>query len=330
MKRPPMKLEALFDVRNGVSGSGLPVSEVPVPDSVPYLRPASTQQRTVAGWVPEKAIGTSNIWPEETLFVSTNGEGSHSYSYVSRFRFACNSDVAVLIPKREMTLNEKIYYARCITMNRYKFSYGRKPKGKRLKKIELPEKVPLWVQQTFVPDNSQLEQAAIQAATPVLEPTRWRSFKLGELFDIRKGQRLTRADMLPGIIPYVGASDAANGVTSYIGQPYIHKGGTISVSYNGSVAEAFYQPVNYWATDDVNVLYPKGFSLTASLALFICTIIRMEKFRFSYGRKWHLERMRDSIIKLPVTADGVPDRAFMEQYIRTLPYSSQLKYDVPE
>jgi hypothetical protein len=91
------------------------------------------------------------------------------------------------------------------------------------------------------------------------------------------------------------------------------------------VAEAFYQPVPYWATDDVNVLYPKGFKLTAATALFICTIIRMEKYRFNYGRKWHLERMRESVIKLPVTKTGDPDWEFMENYIKSLPYSSQIQ-----
>jgi len=324
MKMPPMKLEDLFDVRNGVVSSGLPVSQAPAPNYIPYLRPASTQQRTVAGWVPEEAVGSKNIYSEETLFVSTNGEGSHSYSYVSRFKFACNSDVSVLIPKKEMTLNEKIYYARCITMNRYRFSYGRKPKGDRLKQIELPEQAPVWVHQTFPPSNSKLEQAATQIATPIMDTSNWRFFILGNLFDIQKGQRLTKANMLRGSTPYIGASDTSNGVTAYIGQAPIHEGGTISVSYNGSVAEAFYQPEPFWATDDVNVLYPKGFKLTPEIALFFCTLIRLEKYRFNYGRKWHLERMRDSTIKLPVTQDGNPDWAFMKIYIQSLPYSSQL------
>ncbi|GAA3672719.1 restriction endonuclease subunit S [Acetobacter lovaniensis] len=85
------------------------------------------------------------------------------------------------------------------------------------------------------------------------------------------------------------------------GQAPIHDGGTISLSYNGSVAEAFYQSEPYWATDDVNVLYPRGFSLTAASGLFLCTVIRREKFRFNYGRKWHLERMREAVIRLPAT-----------------------------
>ncbi len=153
----------------------------------------------------------------------------------------------------------------------------------------------------------------------------WKPFRLSELFEIKKGKRLTKADQTEGTTPYIGAIDSNNGVSGYIGQAPIHKGGTISVSYNGSVAEAFFQSEPYWATDDVNVLYPKGFKLTPSLALFICTVIRMEKYRFNYGRKWHLERMRESVIKLPVTAAGLPDWIFMENYMKSLPYGSQLE-----
>jgi type I restriction enzyme M protein len=53
-------------------------------------------------------------------------------------------------------------------------------------------------------------------------------------------------------------------------------------------------------------------------------LIRKEKYRFSYGRKWHLGRMNESLIKLPVTDKGQPDYPFMENYIKTLPYSKQL------
>ncbi len=37
-----------------------------------------------------------------------------------------------------MTLREKLFYAMCISRNRFKFSYGRKPKGEKLERIMLP------------------------------------------------------------------------------------------------------------------------------------------------------------------------------------------------
>ncbi len=142
-------------------------------------------------------------------------------------------------------------------------------------------------------------------------------------FVIKKGKRLTSEDQTDGETPYIGAIDSNNGVSNYIGQPPIHAGGTISLSYNGSVGEAFYQPRAFWATDDVNVLYPK-FDMSEGVGLFLCAVLRREKYRFSYGRKWTLEMMHETAIKLPITSDGAPDWQYMDDYIKSLPYGDCL------
>src|SRR5690349_970520 len=103
---PTMKLEALFEVRNGLPTTGLEILSRPADETIPFLRPASTQQRTIAGWVKRTAIPEGHVFPSETVFVSTNGEGSHTYAYVSSFEFACNSDVSALIPLGAMSLPE--------------------------------------------------------------------------------------------------------------------------------------------------------------------------------------------------------------------------------
>ena len=152
-----------------------------------------------------------------------------------------------------------------------------------------------------------------------LNISEWSKFKLKDLFTIKKGKRLTKEDQTEGMTPYIGAIDSNNGLSSYIGQSPIHKADTISLSYNGSVGEAFFQERDFWATDDVNVLYPK-FSLNKYIALFICTILRAEKFRFFYGRKWTLDQMNETEIKLPCSQTGEPDWDYMENYIKSLPY----------
>lgn len=148
----------------------------------------------------------------------------------------------------------------------------------------------------------------------------WELFRLDEIFEVKKGKRLTSEDQTEGRTPYIGAIDSNNGIANYIGQAPIHQGNTISLSYNGSVGEAFYQPVPFWATDDVNVLYfrkENGVPFNEYIALFICAILRKEQYRYSYGRKWVLEGMRSTIIKLPVK-NSKPDFAFMENYMKSL------------
>jgi len=58
--------------------------------------------------------------------------------------------------------------------------------------------------------------------------------------------------------------------------------------------------------------------------LFLTTLIKKEKYRYNYGRKWSLARMKESIIKLPVSDDGLPDFEWIEQFMLTLPYSKIL------
>ncbi|MFZ7137863.1 MAG: restriction endonuclease subunit S [archaeon] len=136
-------LSDLFDTFNGVPTTGLKrLSKKKDNSYVPLIRPSYRQNTSIGGYVSKNHIDPKFVFPKGTLYVSTNGQGSHTYTYVSVSEFVPNSDVTVLIPKREMGLSEKIYYAQCITKNRYRFSYGRKPKGDRLNSIMLPEHPP--------------------------------------------------------------------------------------------------------------------------------------------------------------------------------------------
>ncbi|MDR0872317.1 MAG: restriction endonuclease subunit S [Prevotellaceae bacterium] len=149
-----------------------------------------------------------------------------------------------------------------------------------------------------------------------METMQWQYFRLDKIFTIKKGKRLTKADMIDGNINYIGATDSNNGITAKISNDkYIHPANIITVSYNGSVAEAFYQNKPFWATDDVNVLYPK-FTLTPNIAMFLCTIIYKEKYRFNYGRKWKQEIMQKSQIKLPINDTQNPDWQWIENYVK--------------
>lgn len=152
----------------------------------------------------------------------------------------------------------------------------------------------------------------------MLNVDNWKDFPLSDIFDIRKGKRLTKENQFLGDTPFIGATAKNNGITSYIGQEYLHEGNTISLTYNGSVGEAFYQPKPFWASDDVNVLYPKGFTLTEKIALFFCTILRLEKQMWSYARKWNLEKMNTTVIRLPINSDNKPDYALIEAYMSGL------------
>ncbi len=124
--------------------------------------------------------------------------------------------------------------------------------------------------------------------------------------------------MRPGCINFISATAQNNGITAYIANnECLHPANTITVSYNGSVGEAFYQTERFWASDDINVLYPR-FKMSEPLALFFIAVIRPLGKKYSYTQKWTKEKMEKDEIILPVDETGRIDFTIMEKSIRTL------------
>lgn len=319
MKRVP--LSALFDVRYGHSLELNRQEKVLKPeDGIPFVS-RKMGDNGIAAYVRRLSDVEPAPGGELTCALSGNGVLStfvQDKPYYTAFHVAC------LQPRFKLSLAELLYYCVCIKSNRYRFSYGRQA-NRTLKDILLPDlaDIPKWVNKANPDMFDGAKERGNTTSTPDLNSITWKVFIFEKLFDLKKGKRLTKANMTVGDVPFIGAIDSNNGRSNFV-TAAIHPGNTITVNYNGAgVAEAFYQSVPYWASDDVNVLYPR-FDLTPAIALFIATIIRQEKYRFSYGRKWHLERMTTATLHLPSIEDGTPDWNFMEHYITTLPYSSQI------
>ncbi len=145
-----------------------------------------------------------------------------------------------------------------------------------------------------------------------------RMFPVTDFFEIKKGKRLTKANMVPGDIPFVGSSATNNGITAYIGNDtHLHEPGTITVSYNGSVGEVFLQDERFWASDDVNVWYPKQ-KMTIEVKLYFMAAIKKLSAKYSYTNKWTIDKMRSELVELPVDSDGKPNFNCMQERIAEL------------
>ena len=155
----------------------------------------------------------------------------------------------------------------------------------------------------------------------------WEPFKLETLFDIVKGSRLTKKDMKEGDIRYIGATAFNNGITNHIGNnEETHPAGTVTVCYNGSIGQTYYQDKEFWATDDVNVLYPK-FPMNKYAALFIAPLIRSVGRNYAYTDKWKIEDMKASVIYLPTKDNNQPNWEYIEQYMKAVEKRTQISLD---
>lgn len=319
----------------------------PLEDGVPFV--TRTAKNNGIGGVVER-IDNVETYPAGSLTVALGGSIGSTFLQTKDFYTAQN--VAVLQPLIELPNETLLFLASLIEKesNMRFVAFGREL-NKHIKRdftIRLPlinEDVPDWqsinalIKDSIFPQLPKKAQKVwlqkydtkpLQEAKMELDTDEWKWFRYDEIFNIKKGKRLTKEDMTEGTIRYIGAIDSNNGLSAFIGNDtHVHKGNTITVSYNGSIGYAFYQDKDFWATDDVNVLYPK-FILNRYIALFLCTIIEKEQYRFCYGRKWDLDMMNNSRIKLPVTPEGSPDWQFMEDYIKSLPYSKNIAPSDPK
>lgn len=301
------------------------------PGNIPLISSGSTNNGIV-GYIDEKGDGKAQIFKANCITVDMF---CNAFYQNEDFYAVSHGRVNILCPKFKCNLQIGLFICSIIKKEQFKYSYGRAVYSSEIARMIIklpstPDNKPDWnymeqyIKSIKHKPLSTANQGRYSSLTLGVE--NWVEFCVGDLFEVKKGKRLTSDDQTDGDTPYIGAIDSNNGVANYIGQGAIHDGNTISLSYNGSVGEAFYQPKPFWATDDVNVLYfrkENGVAFNKYIALFICAVLRQEKYRYSYGRKWVLESMKSTIIKLPEKS-GKPDWCYMENYMKSLPYGDRI------
>ena len=254
--------------------------------------------------------------PAGTISVALGGTVLEAF--VQPKEYYTGRDIAYLTPKKEMTLNEKLYYCICIKANKYKYSYGRQA-NKTLPDLQVPAVIPDWVYEVEEPDLSEYKESFNSNKTPELNINEWQEFKISDLFEIKGSKTTKRIDLVEeGEYPYITTKSTNNGVDGY-SNIWTEKGNILTID-SACVGTCFYQEHNFAATDHVEKLIPK-FEMNKYNGLFIATIINKSNFKFSYGRGRCKTRIAKETIKLPVTDTGEPDYEFMESYIKTLKFS---------
>lgn len=278
--------------------------------------------------ISAKVRRIDGLQPIEAGVLTVAGGGSVLETFLQAEPFYSGRDLYYLTPAVEMTVSQKLFYAKCISSNRYKYSYGRQA-NKTLKTLLIPsiDSLPEWVTRTRVELPDETKRPLDSNPPQLLQVSRWKSFSYSDVFSIERGESIYLKNTVSGNVPYVSASSTNNGVTAYVATKN-QDGNAITLAYDGSVGEAFYQPISFLASEKIAILrihHQWGKLLNQYIAMFLIALIRKEKYRYNYGLKWSVNsRMLSSSIKLPVKSNGSPDFDFMENYIKSLPYSSQI------
>ena len=273
--------------------------------------------------------------------------------FVQKEDFYTAQNIVVMTPKySEMNFNINIFIS---TLVRYECKFKYYAFGRELNThinkdftVNLPikdNKTPDWdfMSKYIETLHSKPIKTKNKSSKNILNTKKWREFKLSDVFTLKGGFFNKKPEhSADGKIPFLASTESNNGVTELYsledikswnktGEPdntldkKIFEGNCIAVTVNGSVCNAFYQFSEFTCSHDITVLYTKNHKLNIYEAMFLCSIISNEKYRWSYGRKPHdVRKFGLSIIKLPVI-DNKIDWKYMEEYIKKMPFGDKIE-----
>ena len=176
-------------------------------------------------------------------------------------------------------------------------------------------------EEVFAEHLASLTAEAVVDGHP-LDTSSWKAFRIGELFEIRptKAYKLTNSDLLNvnGNIPVVANSAQNNGVVGFSNLEATEKGGIITFSDTTDANAIFYQSHDFIGYAHVQGMYRKFEKVSDVVMLFLATAFQSQalKMNFDYANKFRRDIALNIEISLPVTADGMPDWTWMEQYMQ--------------
>lgn len=153
---------------------------------------------------------------------------------------------------------------------------------------------------------------------------KWKSFTIDNLFNVMGSKTTPKRDLQEignGSYPYITTSSVNNGVEGFY--DFYTEEGNVLVIDSAVKGVCSYQAQRFTASDHVEKLIPK-FELNPYIAMFFITLINLEGYRYSYGRKFNQIRIKETEIILPVDKNNEPDYEFMENYIKSLQYSDSI------
>lgn len=145
----------------------------------------------------------------------------------------------------------------------------------------------------------------------------WKQFRLGDLFPLinSKPYHAQSLEEDDDGVRYVTRTMFDNGVKCYVRKEdmfRVNPAGTIS--FGAENADFFYQNEPYITGNKMYYLDTRD--ITEKACLFLKSVLQVSfTYQFSFSEGMVPARIKDELISLPATPDGVPDWAYMDTYM---------------
>lgn len=276
------------------------------------------------------------IFPPKALCVTNNG--SVGYAFYQEEAFTCSHDVNPLyLLEGEFNRYTALFIATVIQHDRYRWAYGRKWRPERMKKstILLPStnegKLDLDYMEKFMKTLHYKTLTTSNTNNNLdLNLKDWQEFKLGDLLDtIYKSKAYVKGEMEitdyrdENAIKFISRTEENNGCDCYVVNSNledIEEGNALIIG--DTTATIFYQEEKFITGD--HIIICRADWINPYTALFVKTVLEKERYKYSYGRAFKMDFVKNTILKLPTNEKGNPDWEFMEKYIKQLPFGDKI------
>lgn len=254
-------------------------------------------------------------------FITVQGYGTIGQAFVQEYDCSVDDHMLVLIPKNKLTLEELFQVAYQIRQTKWKYRYGR---GITPDRIENQSIVLVHSKVNYKSFLSRLLPKPQQKKGAKIEKTKF--VPITDLCEIKRAYSLymDEVDISEEKVPYITTTEFDNGLGIFCNEEPVFKKGSLTVALDGKSGITFLQVSDFISGEKTAVLTPKT-GKNVGLLLYIGAVIRINSWRYNYGRKLSIERLSNIRIPMPIDNDGNYDFSILDTLVDNCYGSDELK-----
>ena len=327
----------LFNVNTGSLVSKKRLSELADKNGVPRISVTTDDNGQIGHYADNKEISNVRYFRN---FITVNFFGK-VYYHPSKASVEMKVHVLTLKSGKELTREAGMYLVTVLrkTFDNGSYNYGNQLSSSKIKKgqyyVELPvtpagepdfeymtmrireleaeriRELEAYLRVTGL-DDTTLSASEAQALT---QKVKWKKFRIGDLFDYRRGKESAPKKVPEGDIPLISETSSNNGFVRGASSTHVFPAKTITVSVNYAQT-VFLQPKKFCASVNIIILVPKFDNVPDAALLYFVTLLRANNGVYDYNYKISKDRLMNTVLLVPVTSTGDPDFDYMQHYIR--------------
>jgi len=276
--------------------------------------------------VPHNGRKDAGKWAEIKKFWIDQIDGSAIRNDTIWVKHKVNNYGEVL-PEAYVKTDFSLLNTECFTNNIRKYALYKYMDTKSSLDIKDSKKLE-WLLDNFA-EFEQMYSAAVSSEKISLTDRKWSQFKFARIVsDIHNGKSYNNADLviadIDDYVSYITRTEQNNGV-SMCAQAIDYDGleRANAITIGDTTATIFFQDHDFITGPHIIVI--RADWLNVYTASFIITLLNQEKYRYPvFGRAFTKDLISATELNLPVDDNGNPDFQFMEDYIKSLPFSSKI------